>query len=150
VWIKLFDSDGFAEQYGASVYAKLCEETNPHAESIIERDIHRTLPEFKLWREDLQSGNNKLFNVLKAFSNFDPEVGYVQGMNYIVGLMLFYIRDEEQVFWCLVSLMHGRSKNWRAVYIDGFPKLQSMSKILEQKIKLNFPDVLAHLDENGL
>jgi hypothetical protein len=113
------------------VYAKLCEETNPHFESIIERDIHRTLPEFKLWTEDLYSGNNKLFNVLKAFSNFDNEVGYVQGMNYIVGLMLFYIRDEEQVFWCLVSLMHHRSRNWRATYIDGFPKLQSMSKILE-------------------
>lgn len=88
--------------------------------------------------------------MLKAFSNFDNEVGYVQGMNYIVGLMLFYIRDEEQVFWCLVSLMHHRSRNWRATYIDGFPKLQSMSKILEQKIKLNYPDVLAHLDENGL
>ena len=71
-------------------------------------------------------------------------------MNYIVGLMLFYIRDEEQVFWCLVSLMHHKSRNYRSVYIDGFPKLQSMSKILEQKIKLNYPEVLAHLEENSL
>jgi len=50
---------------------------NPECEGVIERDIPRTLPEFKLWPEDLHSGNNKLFNVLKAFSNYDTEVGYV-------------------------------------------------------------------------
>lgn len=46
--------------------------------------------------------------------------------------------------------MHHNRRKWRNVYIDGFPKLQSMSKILEQKIKLNYPDVLSHLEENGL
>jgi hypothetical protein len=53
------------------------------------------MSELQLWREDHQGGNNKLFNVLKAYSNFDNEVSYVQGMNYLVGLLLFYIPDEE-------------------------------------------------------
>ena len=40
--------------------------------------------------------------MLKAYANYDNEVGYVQGMNYIVALLLFYIPDdEEKVFWCL-------------------------------------------------
>ena len=40
--------------------------------------------------------------MLKAYANYDNEVSYVQGMNYIVGLFLFYIPDDEkQVFWCL-------------------------------------------------
>jgi len=56
----------------------------------------------ELWSEDSQCGNNKLYNVLKAYSNYDNEVSYVQGMNYIVALMLFYIDDEEDVFWCLL------------------------------------------------
>jgi hypothetical protein len=64
--------------------------------------------------------------------------------------MLFYIEDEEQVFWCFVALMHDKIRNWRAVYTEGFPKVKSMCKVLEQKIKYNFPDVLKHLKYNGL
>lgn len=55
-----------------------------------------------MFTEDSEAGNNKLFNVLKAYANYDTEVSYVQGINYIVALMLFYVEDEEQVFWCLV------------------------------------------------
>jgi len=72
---------------------------------MISKDVARTLSELKLWQEDLNCGNNKLFNVLKAFANYDNEVGYVQGLNYVVAMMLYYINDEEQVFWCLMSLM---------------------------------------------
>ena len=49
-----------------------------------------------------------------AYANFDREIGYVQGMNYIVALLLVYIRDEEQVFWCLHQVMAKYS--WRLVF----------------------------------
>ena len=64
------------------------------------------MSQLELWEEDLSCGNNKLFNVLKAYANYDNEIGYVQGMNYIVAMLLFYITDEETVFWCLYQLMH--------------------------------------------
>lgn len=79
---------------------------------MISKDVSRTLSDLKMWREDLECGNNKLFNVLKAYANYDNEVGYVQGLNYVVGLMLYFIGDEEQVFWCLFNLMQGRW-GWR-------------------------------------
>ena len=72
---------------------------------MISKDVARTLVDLNLFKEDLTAGNNKLFNVLKAYSNYDNEVSYVQGLNYIVGLLLYYIQDEEQVFWCLINLM---------------------------------------------
>lgn len=62
---------------------------------MISKDVSRTLSELKMWREDMECGNNKLFNVLKAYANYDNEVGYVQGLNYVVGLMLYFIEDEE-------------------------------------------------------
>ena len=41
--------------------------------------------------------------MLKAYANYDNEVGYVQGINFLVGLLLFYIPDDEEaVFWCLI------------------------------------------------
>jgi len=44
---------------------------------MISKDISRTLSDLKMWREDLKAGNNKLFNVLKAYANYDNEVSYV-------------------------------------------------------------------------
>lgn len=72
---------------------------------MITKDVSRTLSDLDLFNEDLTAGNNKLFNVLKAYANYDKEVSYVQGLNYIVGLLLYYIEDEEQVFWCFINLM---------------------------------------------
>ena len=72
---------------------------------MITKDVSRTLYDLDLFNEDLTAGNNKLFNVLKAYANYDKEVSYVQGLNYIVGLLLYYIEDEEQVFWCFINLM---------------------------------------------
>lgn len=103
------------------MFFKLLEFENPDAEHMISKDISRTLSDLQMWREDLKAGNNKLFNVLKAYANYDNEVSYVQGLNYVVGMMLYYIEDEEQVFWSLFALM--QRKQWRWIYTDGFPKL---------------------------
>ena len=104
------------------------------------------MAELNLWREDHQGGNNKLYNVLKAYANYDNEVGYVQGMNYIVGIMLFYIGDEEQVFWCLIKLMQQR--DWRNVYTNDFPKLETMTSILEERMAQELPRIHSHLESN--
>ena len=86
-------------------YSALLEYSNLEIEKQIEKDIQRTMSELNLWSEDSMAGNNKLFNVLKAYANYDNEVCYVQSMNYIAGLLLFYIDDEERVFWCLQQVM---------------------------------------------
>lgn len=78
-----------------NLYQKLMELEWEQVENQIKKDINRTMSELKLWREDSQGGNNKLYNVLKAYANYDQEVNYVQGMNYIVGLLLLYIPDED-------------------------------------------------------
>ena len=58
------------------------------------------MADLNLWNED---GQNQLYNILKAYANYDNEVGYVQGINFLVGLLLFYIPDDEEtVFWCLI------------------------------------------------
>ena len=78
------------------------------------KDVHRTLPDENMFDEDIKSGENKLFNVLCAFACYDHEVGYVQGMNYLAGLLLLHMESEVDAFWCLVHLLHR--KNWRQIY----------------------------------
>ena len=106
------------------------------------------MADLNLWREDHQGGNNKLYNVLKAYAAYDNEVGYVQGMNYIVGLLLFYIQDEEMVFWCLHQFMQKR--NWRLIYTHEFPKLKEMTGYLNDRLEQEFPELRRHMEENYL
>ena len=99
--MKLLEIDQAIANHSERPYHTLLETNNLEIEKQIEKDIQRTMAELNLWNEDSQAGNNKLFNVLKAYANYDSEVCYVQSMNYIAGLLLFYIDDEEKVFWCL-------------------------------------------------
>jgi hypothetical protein len=114
LWAKLLKAQESASGHSFNLYSKLAEFPNEEVEGLLEKDVDRTMSELKLWREETHCGNNKLFNVCKAYANYDNEVSYVQGLNYIVALMLIHMQEEETVFWCLVYLMHH--KNWRLVY----------------------------------
>ncbi|CAF3794275.1 unnamed protein product [Rotaria sordida] len=77
-------------------------------EKIIRRDISRTYPEHEFFKEKHGIGQERLFNVIKAYSLFDREVGYCQGIGFIVGLLLMHM-PEEEAFAVLVSIMQDFS-----------------------------------------
>ena len=49
-----------------------------------------------------KGGQASLRRVLKAYSVYDREIGYCQGMNFIAGMFLTLV-PEEQAFWMLVG-----------------------------------------------
>mmetsp|Transcript_21006 Transcript_21006/g.26574 ORF Transcript_21006/g.26574 Transcript_21006/m.26574 type:complete len:104 (+) Transcript_21006:1322-1633(+) len=59
----------------------------------IEKDIHRTMPGHILFQEAAQ-GRQMLTNVLLAYSMYNPEVGYCQGMGFITAMFLMYMPEE--------------------------------------------------------
>lgn len=46
-----------------------------------------------------------LQEVLLTYSVYDPQIGYVQGINLIAGALLYHIKEAELTFWSLVELM---------------------------------------------
>lgn len=74
--------------YITDVYRKFLAEVNPRTDYKISKDVHRTVPGKALFKEETSSGENKLYNVLKAYSSYDPEIGYVQGINFISSILL--------------------------------------------------------------
>ena len=52
-----------------------------------------------------KGGQAALRRVLKAYSLFDREIGYCQGMNFIAGMFLTQVSEEES-FWLLVGMYH--------------------------------------------
>ncbi|KAI8089552.1 rab-GTPase-TBC domain-containing protein, partial [Halteromyces radiatus] len=83
---------------------------------LIERDLHRTFPDniqfSKAAAEALATTSTTmtkppaidvLRRVLSAFSVYCPSVGYCQSLNYLVGMLLLFLKEEE-TFWCLVTI----------------------------------------------
>uniref|UniRef100_UPI00398F0D19 EVI5-like protein isoform X4 n=1 Tax=Pristiophorus japonicus TaxID=55135 RepID=UPI00398F0D19 len=84
-------------------YSELLKMTSP-CEKLIRRDIARTYPEHEFFKGQDSLGQEVLFNVMKAYSLVDREVGYCQGSAFIVGLLLMQM-PEEEAFCVFVRLM---------------------------------------------
>ncbi|CAH2311543.1 Ecotropic viral integration site 5 [Pelobates cultripes] len=68
-------------------YSDLLKMTSP-CEKLIRRDIARTYPEHDFFKEKDSLGQEVLFNVMKAYSLVDREVGYCQGSAFCVFVKL--------------------------------------------------------------
>ncbi|XP_010943436.1 uncharacterized protein [Elaeis guineensis] len=88
------------------VYEQLVIYETSAAELDIIRDISRTFPSHVFFQQRHGPGQRSLYNVLKAYSVYDRDVGYVQGMGFLAGLLLLYM-SEEDAFWLLVALLKG-------------------------------------------
>ena len=91
VWQLICDA---IDSTAKSQYAELLK-MESSSERLIRRDIARTYPEHEFFREKNGLGQESLFNVMKAYSIVDKEVGYCQGSGFIVGLLLMHMPEEE-------------------------------------------------------
>lgn len=93
-----------------ALYSSLLHQTSPHEKSI-QKDLARTFPSHKFFQrpngpsagngaadtaEDRGRGQDDLFNVVRAYSLYDPEVGYVQGSAFIVAALLLNVSSDRQ------------------------------------------------------
>lgn len=100
VWNRLGNVTASIQQH-PDVYNELSEAVLvPRVKDVIERDMHRTFPGHP-WLAQA-AGQEALRRVLTAYAAHDPATGYCQGMNFIAGLFLSILDDEEQAFWMLV------------------------------------------------
>ena len=72
------------------VYAELLKRESQH-EKVIRLDLPRPFPHNDYFREKDGPGQMALFNVVRAYSLFDTEVGYCQGIPFIVGPLLLHV-----------------------------------------------------------
>lgn len=54
-------------------------------------------------KRDEPYGKQALRRLLRAYSIYDGEVGYCQGMNFIAGMLLTFMSEEES-FWLMVGM----------------------------------------------
>lgn len=100
VWMSMV---GARENDLASMFDKLIQETSPY-DTIIGKDIGRSFPGVDMFKDVGGEGQQSLARVLKAFSLYDKEIGYCQGMGFLVGPLLMQMPDRD-AFCVLVKLM---------------------------------------------
>ncbi|GAA5986203.1 hypothetical protein JCM10908_006454 [Rhodotorula pacifica] len=128
------------------VYSELLKQTSPHEKSIA-RDLNRTFPKHEYFKDAEGVGQENLFNVVKAYSIYDDEVGYTQGLQFIVGPLLLNMPDEE-AFCVLVRLM--KSYDLRSHYTPNMPGLQLRLFQFDRLVEELVPSVFLHLLRQGV
>ncbi len=79
--------------------------------------------------------------VLSAYARYDAQTGYVQGMNFIVGALLFHC-EESVAFWLFVALTEDYEL--REVYQPGLPGLYKRTALAEEMIERGLKDIHQH------
>ena len=69
------------------------------------KDLSRTFPDDNSFKKE-SDNYKKLFNVLKAYSNYNKKIGYVQGMNFIAAKLILFFKNEKDIFIQLDSLLN--------------------------------------------
>ena len=126
LWKEILNKSPFYISNNASdeIYLNYLKHSDNYDEEI-KKDLLRTLPKNILF----QKGSNnykKLFNVLKAYSNYNKKIGYGQGMNFIVAKLIIFYGSEKQSFLYLDALFTKLN----------FSEVVGISNGLEQKMHI--------------
>ncbi|KMZ64904.1 hypothetical protein ZOSMA_345G00210 [Zostera marina] len=129
------------------VYEQLVIYETSASEMDIIRDISRTFPSHIFFQQRHGLGQRSLYNVLKAYSVYDRDVGYVQGMGFVAGLLLLYM-SEEDAFWLVVALLKGAvHAPMEGLYQVGLPLVQQYLFQFEHLVKEYMPQLGEHFSE---
>ncbi|KAF7458098.1 TBC domain-containing protein [Cryptosporidium felis] len=104
----------------------------------IYRDIKRTFPKLRQFQQS--ENQQKMLRVLLRISYSLPNVGYCQGMNYLVGIFLLALDfEEEDVYSSVMSVL----VNWeyQEIYNKGLVKLREMCFVFNELIRECLPNI---------
>lgn len=150
IWKRLFINQKFEAIFKLAKYSKLRQIPCPDEMQIL-KDIKRTkmanLTDPKI-QNDYQ---NAIKSILIAYSNFRPEIGYVQGMNMSVSCILFNVcpdfaeihKCEEDAFKLFVTLMDFTQIG--EYYKHNMQTISLLINELKERVQISLPQIYWHI-----
>uniref|UniRef100_A0A665VEH6 TBC1 domain family member 4 n=1 Tax=Echeneis naucrates TaxID=173247 RepID=A0A665VEH6_ECHNA len=110
-------------------------------------DLGRTFPTHQYFSAQLGAGQLSLYNLLKAYSLLDTEVGYCQGISFVAGVLLLHM-SEEQAFDMLKFLMYdlGIRRQYRPDMVSLQVQMYQLSRLLHDYHR----DLYNHFEEHEI
>ncbi|KAM8803276.1 USP6 N-terminal-like protein isoform 2-T2 [Rhynchonycteris naso] len=150
VWALLLEIPKMKEET-RDLYSKLKHRARGCSPDIrqIDLDVNRTFRDHIMFRDRYGVKQQSLFHVLAAYSIYNTEVGYCQGMSQITALLLMYM-NEEDAFWALVRLFSGPKHAMHGFFVHGFPKLLRFQEHHEKILSKFLSKLKQHLDSQEI
>lgn len=150
MWMVLSGAEERRQQSPDLYKELLADSHDPQLVEVIKNDIHRTFPDNIYFRDESGGDPNckrgPLFNVLVAVSHKNKTTGYCQGMNFITGLLLLVLKDEEKVFWLIDTLLNVILPDY---YTPDMIGIKMDCEVLGELIKIKCPDIHALMEKCG-
>ncbi|XP_016061856.1 PREDICTED: TBC1 domain family member 1 isoform X1 [Miniopterus natalensis] len=129
-----------------TLYKELLKQLTSQQHAIL-IDLGRTFPTHPYFSAQLGAGQLSLYNILKAYSLLDQEVGYCQGLSFVAGVLLLHM-GEEEAFHMLKFLMFDRGlrKQYRPDMIILQIQMYQLSRLLHDYHR----DLYNHLEEHEI
>lgn len=92
--------------------------------SQIKKDLGRTFPNVAFFQQP--ETVDSLLTILNVYANYDLELGYCQGLLFLVGTLYQQLRSSELTFHCMCKIMECESQ-LRSIYVPAL-----MLEVLDQ------------------
>ena len=123
-------------------YKDLLYELNEKCDIEIKKDLLRTEPDnasFQYGKENY----NKLYHILSAYSNYNKNIGYAQGLNFLASLCIYLYKNEIDAFIFLDGII--RKFNLENLYGINNNILNDKLNEIEKIVNKWCPEVNKHL-----
>ncbi|KAJ1922591.1 GTPase-activating protein, partial [Coemansia sp. S17] len=150
VWQLMSGSRAESELLGTAfrrLQGQALDEAQLKHEKLIRQDVARTFPRDAYFREAGGPGQEGLYSVLRAYSLYDADVGYCQGLAFVVGPLLLHMPDEE-AFCVLVRLM--AAYGLRGHFLPAMDDLHLRLFQFDHVLHATLPRLAKHLDQQGV
>ena len=91
-------------------------------------------------------GQDSLRRILRAYSMYDTDVGYCQGMNFIAAMLLTFL-SEEEAFWLLVVVMNEEPYKLREMFGEDMAGTHEVLYIAEKLLAQFLPNLARQMEE---
>ncbi|XP_074488332.1 uncharacterized protein LOC141765920 [Sebastes fasciatus] len=149
-WALLLDIDKVKEENDGK-YERMKLQARSFSTEIkqIDLDVNRTFRNHIMFMDRFGVKQQALFHVLAAYSVYNTEVSYCQGMSQIAAILLMYL-NEEEAFWALSQLLTNSKHAMHGFFIPGFPKLHRFQAHHELILSKMLPKLKKHLDKEQM
>lgn len=124
-------------------YEDLLKQLTSHQHAIL-IDLGRTFPNHPYYSQPLGPGQLALFNLLKAYSLLDREVGYCQGLSFVAGILLLHMNEERAFSMMKHILFH---LGFRRQYKPDMIALQIQMYQLSRLVHDHQRDIYNHFEK---
>ncbi|KAJ8340096.1 hypothetical protein SKAU_G00347290 [Synaphobranchus kaupii] len=132
-------------------YEKMKEQARNYSTEIkqIDLDVNRTFRNHIMFMDRFGVKQQALFHVLSAYSVYNTEVSYCQGMSQVAAILLMFL-NEEDAFWALSQLLTNHKHGMHGFFIAGFPKLQRFQAHHDLILSKLVPKLKKHMDKEQM